>query len=148
MLHTHRLKDERHLYFEFLSYAFIYQCMTVFNISNSHKAFMLTYLSQDLSINAKNETLNCTQGLRNGLIKKYWKGFPSCLWWFCSGQFSQAEMYSPLFSSVYKSKLGLATGKNYARFDRYSEISVKVLAKVGWDPAVCSSPIWCWSEPP
>lgn len=147
MLHTHRLKDERHLYFEFLFYAFIYQYMTVFNISNSHKAFMLTYLSQDLSINAKNETLNCTQGLRNGLIKKYWKEFPLHLWWFRSWQFSQTEMYSPLFSSMHKSKLGLATGKHYTRFERYSEISVKLLTKVGRDPAVCSSPICCWSEP-
>lgn len=108
---------------------------------------MFTYLSQDLSINVKNETLNCTQGLRNGLIKKYWKVFPLHLWWFRSWQFSQTKMYSPLFSSMHTSKLGLATGKHYTRFERYSEISVKLLTKVGRDPAVCSSPIWCWSEP-
>lgn len=111
--------------------------MTVFNISNSYQAFMLTYLSQDWLINDKNETLNFTQGLRNGLIKKYWKGVPLHLWWFCLCQFSQAEMHSPLFFSLYESKLGLATGKKWARLGRYREISEKELTNV-----VCSSPPW------
>lgn len=52
-------------------------------------------------------------------------------------------MYSPLFFSLYDSKLGLTPRKNYERLDRYREIAVKVLANVGQELAVCSLLTWC-----
>lgn len=98
-----------------LNFSFMHLFINIWQFLISQTLTRLTYLSQDLSIKAKNETLNCTQGLRNGLIKKYWKGFPFHLWWFRSWQFSQAKKYSPLFSSMFKSKLDLATGKKLCK---------------------------------